>query len=634
MKLLKKTQLFFIVILVSTLFVRAQDIRPVNATDIVKKSYSPFANRSFPTQVYWGDTHLHTANSLDARSVGVILTADDAFRFAKGEEITASKGMRIKLGQRLDWLVVSDHSDAMGTMDRIIKGDPQLLTDEVVKSWNQRLNSADQQLVFNTGMEVVEYLSQGKAPAILLGKDLQKTVWDEHVETADKHNEPGKFTAFIGYEWTSTDAGNNLHRNVVYRGDADEAKRVLPLTTAEKGFNPEALWEWMGMYEEKTGGRVLALAHNGNLSNGIMFPVESNPATGKPLTKEYLANRSRWEPLYEVTQIKGDGEAHPYLSPNDEFADFGTWDIGNFSPTPKTDNMLQYEYAREALKNGLKIDQEQGINPYKFGMVGATDSHTGLSTAEESNFFGKHSGEEPNKERIAGIMMKFGDSEYPSWSQQAAGYQGVWATENTREALWDAMMRKETYATTGPRIVVRFFGGWDFVDADGQSRLPAEVGYQKGVPMGGDLTNAPSGQSPKFLVYAVKDPYSANLDRIQIVKGWVDKRGRTYEKVYGVAWSDDRKPDANGKVPSVGSTVDLENVTWTNTIGDPELITVWEDPDFDPGLRAFYYARVIEIPTPRWTAYDAKYFGTAQETDDPKVHQERAYTSPIWYTPE
>jgi hypothetical protein len=389
----------------------------------------------------------------------------------------------------------------------------------------------------------------------------------------------------------------------------------------------------MQKYKEKTGGRLLAIAHNGNLSNGIMFPLVES-FTGKAVDRAYAETRAKWEPLYEVTQIKGDGEAHPYLSPNDEFADYETWDQANLDlSVPKQNDMLQYEYARSALQIGLVLEQKLGINPYKFGMIGSTDSHTGLATAEEENFFGKHSGAEPGPKRWEHPMAKVGDKEYTGWSMVSSGYAAVWARENTREALFDAMMRKETYATTGPRMLVRFFGGWDFTAADAQNRLPAAVGYAKGVPMGGDLRRAPAGKAPTFLVAALKDPLSGNLDRIQIVKVWVDAKGERQEKVYDVVWSGGRKPGADGKLSLVGNTVDVANATWTNTIGAPELITVWTDPDFNPKLRAAYYTRVIEIPTPRWTAYEAKRFGVKMSKEVPMTTQERAYTSPIWYTP-
>jgi len=521
-------------------------------------------------------------------------------------------------------------------MNEIINGNPDLLRDPQLREWHNKFNAGGEE-AFEATMEVINSFSQGKIPKAVLEENFANSIWEKYLETCEKHNEPGRFTAMIGYEWTSTENGNNLHRNVLYRDGINKAGQMIPFTTTES-FNPEDLWSWMAQYEDKTGGRVLALAHNGNLSNGIMFPVEVNPATGKPLTKEYAKNRIRWEPLYEVTQIKGDGETHPKLSPDDEFADFETWALGNLNLTVvKEDYMLQYEYAREALKNGLKLEKELGTNPYKFGMVGSTDSHTGLAAVEEENFIGKHAGTEPSPERWSHPMAKFQGRQYDGWAMSASGYAGVWATENTRKGLFDAMMRKEVFATTGPRILVRFFGGWEFEEKDALSRLPAETGYTKGVPMGGELYTAPKGKSPTFLVAALKDPYSGNLDRIQIVKGWLGKDGKTYEKVYDVIWSDSetRKPyPETGKIPAVGNTVDVANATWTNTIGDPEFITVWEDPDFDPEAPAFYYARVLEIPTPRWTAYDAKRYGVKLDPEVWVTLQERAYTSPIWYNPE
>jgi hypothetical protein len=598
--------------------------------------YSPYAGRNFPNKVLWGDTHLHTDNSLDARAFGVTLGPEDAYRFARGEEITTSHGERIKLSRPLDWLVVTDHSDAMGAMKEIVAGNPDLMREPLLKDWHDRINQGGDTALAAT-MEVIETfagITGKKIPDIVMDKDFVGSVWGRYLETAEKYNEPGRFTTIIGYEWTSTEGGNNLHRNVLYKDGANEAKQMLPYTTAES-FNPEDLWKWMESFEEKTGGRLLALAHNGNVSNGLMFP-EINPVTGKPLTKSYAETRIRWEPIYEVTQIKGDGESHPYLSPNDEFAGYDTlWDKANLGPVPKKPEMYQYEYAREALKNGLQLEQKLGVNPYKFGMVGSTDSHTALATAEEENFFGKHSGKEPKPERASALIGAFEGIEWYGWEQVSSGYAAVWATENTRKAIFDAMKRKEVYATTGPRITVRFWGGWNFTASDAASRLPAGIGYSKGVPMGSDLRNAPNGKAPTFLVAALKDPYSGNLDRIQIVKGWLDNNGKTHEKVYDVVWSDaeTRKQGSDDKLPPVGNTVDVANATWTNTIGDPELITVWQDPDFDPKQSAFYYARVIEIPTPRWTAYDAKRFNIKMPDEVPMITQERAYTSPIWYTP-
>jgi len=601
-----------------------------------RKHYSPYAGRSFPTRVYWGDTHLHTDNSLDARGFGALVDVDDAFRFAKGEEVRTSTGLMFKISRPLDWLVVADHSDGMGAMKEIIKGNPDLLRDPKLREWHNQFNEGGE-AAFTATMDVINSFSQGNMPEAATDPRFVRTIWEAYLKTCEEHNDPGHFTSIIGYEWTSTENGNNLHRNVLYRGNADKAIQKLPFT-AEESFNPEDLWTWMAEYEDKTGGKVLALAHNGNMSNGIMFPVEVNPATGKPLTKKYVEDRIRWEPLYEVTQIKGDGEAHPKLSPDDEFADHETLELGNLNLTVvKEDYMLQYEYAREALKNGLKLEKEFGTNPYKFGMVGSTDSHTGIAGIEEENYIGKHAGTEPSPERWDHPMAKFAGRQYDGWAMSASGYAGVWATDNTREALFDAMMRKEVYATTGPRILVRFFGGWEFEDKDAMNRLPAEVGYSRGVPMGGELFTAPKGESPTFLVAALKDPFSGNLDRIQIVKGWLGKDGQTYEKVYDVVWSEPetRKVDKKtGKVPAVGNTVDVKNATWTNTIGDPEFIKVWKDPDFDPGVPSFYYARVIEIPTPRWTAYDAYRYGVTLDEKVWVTIQERAYTSPIWYNPE
>jgi hypothetical protein len=605
-----------------------------------QKSYSPYAGRSYPTRVLWGDTHLHTGYSMDAGAFGARLGPEDAYRFARGEEVTASTGPRVRLSRPLDFLVVADHSDNMGFFPRLFAGDPGMLADPTGRKWYDMVQAGGDQAV-KAAIEVIDAFSNDtfpKALASLPGSEAYRSAWDATVKAADKYNEPGRFTAFIGFEWTSNTGGNNLHRVVVYRDDASRGAQLEPYTTLKPlgSDNPRDLWKWMAGYEGKTGGRLLAIAHNGNLSNGIMFPLVES-FTGKPVDRDYVETRARWEPLYEATQIKGDGEAHPFLSPNDEFADYETWDKFNLNMSvPKTKDMLQYEYARSALKLGLKLEKELGTNPYKFGMIGSTDSHTGLTAVEEENFFGKHSGVEPSPKRWEHPVGCFGQQCVFGWEQAASGYAGVWATANTREAIFDAMKRRETYATTGPRITVRFFGGFEFTPKDAQTRNPAATGYAKGVPMGGDLRAAAAGKAPSFLVAALKDPLSGNLDRIQVVKGWMDARGDLQERVYDAAWSDaaTRKPDAKtGTLPPVGSTVDVASATWTNTIGDPELIAVWRDPDFDPAQRAFYYARVIEIPTPRWTAYDALRFGVKLDPKVPMRTQERAYTSPIWYTP-
>ncbi len=612
---------------------------PPTVADAFKaqKHYSPYAGRNFPTQAFWGDTHLHTGMSMDAGAFGARLTPDDAYRFAMGEELTSSTGLQVKLSRPLDFLVVADHSDNMGFFPRLYAGDPEFLADPTGKRWYDMIQEGGQTAV-QVAVEVIVAFSQNTFPpalASLPGSPAYRDAWEEAIDAAEKYNKPGEFTAFIGYEWTSNTGGMNLHRVVIMRDDGTKASMVEPYTTLKPlgSDNPRDLWNWLQMYEDKTGGEVLALAHNGNLSNGIMFPLVDS-FTGMAFDREYAETRARWEPLYEVTQIKGDGETHPFLSPNDEFADYETWDQGNLDLSEvKQDDMLQYEYARSGLQIGLQLEQQLGVNPYKFGLVGSTDSHTGLATAQEDNFFGKHSGVEPSPQRWEHPMAEVGDMKYESWSMVSSGLAAVWARENTREAIFDAMQRKETYATTGSRMLVRFFGGWEFTEADGMSRLPANLGYTKGVPMGGDLQARPDGKSPTFLVAAMKDPLSGNLDRIQIVKGWLDSGGERQERVYNVVWSGNRQLGRDGTLPPVGNTVDVANATWTNTIGAPELITVWTDPDFDPNLPAVYYARVIEIPTPRWTAYEAARFGITMPSEVPMITQERAYTSPIWYTP-
>jgi len=604
-----------------------------------QKHFSPYAGRNFPTQAFWGDTHLHTGMSFDAGAFGARLGPEDAYRFARGEELTSSTGLQVKLSQPLDFLVVADHSDNMGFFPRLNSGDPKMLADPTGKRWYEMVQAGGQKGV-EAAIEIIEAFSQGTFPDVLAsppGSPAYRSAWEEAIKAAEKYNDPGHFTAFIGYEWTSNTGGNNLHRVVIYRDDGNKASVMEPYTTLKPlgSDNPRDLWKWMSNYEGKTGGRLLAIPHNGNLSNGIMFPVLDS-FTGEKFDRTYAETRAKWEPLYEATQIKGDGEAHPLLSTDDEFADYETWDQGNLDlSTPKQEEMLQYEYARTALQTGLQLGEELGVNPYKFGMIGSTDSHTGLATAEEENFFGKHSGTEPGPKRYKHPMAVTENGRYESWDMVSSGLAAVWAKDNTREALFDAMMRKETYATTGPRMLVRFFGGWDFTAEDAMNRLPATVGYAKGVPMGGDLPPVMEGKvAPTFLVGALKDPLSGNIDRIQIVKGWVDTSGVRQEKLYNVVWSGDRQPSADGKLPAVGNTVDVANATWTNNIGTPELITTWTDPDFDPSVPAVYYARVIEIPTPRWTAYEAKRFGIKMPPEAEMTTQERAYTSPIWYTPE
>jgi len=649
MNTIRRLGLFVVVLASATLLMAAdppkqviEDAGTADAATLAKvhpanPSYSPYAGRNYPVRAYFGDTHLHTSFSMDAGAFGCRLGPRDAYRFARGEEVTASSGQKVKLSRPLDFLVVADHSDGFGFFPQLMSGDPELLATPQGRKWYDQIQSGHGA---EAAMDIIQSFGLGKLPKgfPVPGTRSYRTAWQETIAAAEAFNEPQRFTAFIGFEWTSNTGGNNLHRNVIFREDGAKASLVEPFTTLPPlgSDNPENLWKWMAATEEKTGSDVLAIAHNGNLSNGRMFPIVE--AFGKKIDRQYAETRMKFERLYEVTQTKGDGEAHPFLSPNDEFANFEKWDKGNLDGSAaKTKDMLEFEYARSAYKNGLKLEALLGVNPYKFGLVGSSDAHTGLSAMEEENFFGKTTPQEPSPERLTKTFMsnpKTGVT-IMDWEVSSSGYAAVWATENTRAAIFDAMQRRETYATTGPRMIVRFFGGWDFNVADAHDRTPATIGYRKGVPMGAELIDAPAGKSPTFLVAAMKDPIGANLDRIQIVKGWMDTRGELHENVYDVVWSDaaTRKQGKDGKVPPVGDTVDIENATWSNTIGDPELITVWKDPSFDGGQRAFYYARVLEIPTPRWTAYDAKRYGIKALPGTTMKFQERAYTSPIWYSP-
>ena len=614
-----------------------------------EKSYSPHADQSYPTNVYWGDTHLHTALSSDAYIFGARLTPDDAYRFAKGETVTATSGQEVRLHRPLDFLMVSDHAENMGVVARIDAGDKALLTTNAGKrtakaldydvSLIEALNADTDELLnnFNSATMIAIKADSGASKGLggaNYGIDIpfRRSVWKEVIDNAERHNDPGRFTTFAGYEWTGIG-----HRNVIY-ADGPEVTGQTVAFSALDSTNKEDLWTYLEDYEKRTGGQAFAIPHNGNLTRNMFSPTNS---ANQPLDRMYAQTRSRFEPLYEITQIKGDGETHPLLSPTDEFANFEVfrWGITKSQPdskkhsttdkkaepkvsiTPETEPI--YRYARSALKLGLAGEAELGTNPFKFGFIGSTDSHTGLATADQRNFWGKVGGNEPSRNRVV-----------TGWNYSAGGYAAVWATENTREAIFTAMRRKEVYASTGPRITLRFFGGWDYAAIDADRPDLAEAGYAKGVPMGGDLTVAPKGKSPSFLIRAVKDPDGANLDRLQVIKGWRHKDGELHEQIYNVSLSDERKENREGRVKPVGSTVDLPNASYTNSIGDPELTVVWTDPDFNRDEHAFYYVRVLEIPTPRWTAYDAKFYNLK---DVPKeasmVVQERAYSSPIWYTP-
>jgi hypothetical protein len=531
--------------------------------------------------------------------------------------------------------VVTDHSENLGLAPAMKEGNPRLLANPWGKMESELAAKGDIASIskaFDEWQTVMQKLDDPLKAETQLGAEM----WKRETAAAEKYNTPGLFTALIGFEWTLQPNGNNLHRNVIFRDGKDKADQIIPISQYD-AQDPEKLWAWMADYEKKTGGRLLAIPHNGNLSNGLMFD-DVTLTSKKPLDRDYARRRSRWEPIVEVTQPKGTGEAHPSLSPTDEFANFEIWDKASLGPEPKTPDMLPREYAREALKRGLAYETKLGVNPFKFGMIGSTDMHTSLSTTQENNFFGKVVVLEPSadpvrfNEIIAGRTAPKGSQIYARQTA-AAGLAGIWARENTRAALWDAMARKEVFGTTGTRIRVRVFAGWDFVKTDLDRSDFAKYGYEKGVPMGGDLKAAPKGKTPGFLIRALRDADGANLDRVQIIKGWLDAAGKTHEQIYDAAWSGDRRRGADGKVPPVGNTVNVEEATYTNAIGAPALQAFWTDPAFDPAQRAFYYVRVLEIPTPRWTTFDHKVFKVKLPTDVPASIQERAYTSPIWYTP-
>ena len=585
----------------------------------------------YPERAYFGDTHVHTGWSFDAGLDGAVTSPEDAFRLASGAEVTSNSGQMVKLQRPLDWMVITDHSDGMGTINEVQSGNPEMIADPFLNTLYEAMKGNDPKARGAAVLEVINRQSNGNLPKQVMDPKWMVSAWQKTAATADKYNKPGTFTAMIGYEWTSNaGGGDNLHRNVIYRDDASFAKQMIPFTTFQSE-DAEKLWDWMAAYEQKTGGKVLAIPHNGNLSNGRMF--EETRFDGSPMTAEYAQNRQRWERLFELTQIKGQSESHPSLSPGDEFASWDMWDTGNLNGVVKKPGMIRTEYYREALKSGLRLEAKLGANPFKYGAQSGTDTHTGLATAEENNFWGKFKNLEPRAGRWQPVVTGGpGPGGHRGWEQSAAGYTGVWATSNTRAAIWDAMMRRETFSTTGPRMTVRFFGGYDFADSDAAGDV-AKAGYSKGVPMGGDLKAAPAGKKAGFLIAAMKDPDGANLDRVQVIKGWLGADGKTHEKIYEVVWAGERKPDAAGKLPPVGNTVDMAKASYANSIGAAQLIAHWTDPDFDPALKAVYYVRVLEIPTPRWTAYDQMRFKDKMPDNIPTSLQERAFTSPIWYSP-
>ena len=603
------------------------------------------------TNLYWGDTHLHSSYSPDAYLMqNRSADPDTAYRYAKGYPVIHPyHRARIQIETPLDFLVLSDHGEFMGVVPMILQGDPRVASTETGGRYVQMAAEGREIEVFG---ELIAQIN-GVIPVSqdLNSPEISSSVWSEIMDAADRHYEPGKFTAFMGWEWSSTPQGQNLHRVVVMKGDKSNGEQFIPYTSLDSN-RPEDLWTWLKATAEKTGADFLAIPHNSNISGGLMFPLVDSD--GNAVDAEYAKLRMRWEPVVEMTQIKGDSETHPRLSPNDEFADYETYEhliavegieapsmfsdgfLGSLSDADRALIEAQEErivqngdYARTALMRGLVLEDRVGENPYKFGMIGSTDSHTAMASAEENNFHGKMAIDSTPETKAEDIIPGT-----PGWDMGAAGLAAVWATENTREGIFDAMQRKEAYATTGPRIELRFFGGWDFRNRDARARDIASVGYDKGVPMGGDLTAGPDGKAPSFLIRAVKDPVGGNLDRVQVIKGFLDDDGMPQEKVYDVALSDNRKAGPDGKVPPVGNTVDVGTGNYINRIGDADLAVVWTDPDFDAGKRAFYYVRVLQIPTPRHTLFDAIALGIpAEETGQPATIQERAYSSPIWYTP-
>ncbi|MDA0994318.1 MAG: DUF3604 domain-containing protein [Proteobacteria bacterium] len=606
------------------------------------QSYSPYAGDSYPSNVYWGDMHVHTSYSSHDAYIGGWNRVDPAvaYRFARGEEVEAFNGMRVRLQRPLDFLVVADHAEGLGIADALQAGDPAFPDSPVGRKYRE---AWDEYVVKSTEEGAAFYSPiVGTLMQLFWAQPIdlpyRRTLWQRVIANADAYNNPGKFTAFIGYEWTSSTSVDgpetglaNLHRVVVFKDGADETAQTYPFSQADSD-KPDDLWRHLVDYEDRTGGEALAIPHNSNLSQGLMFPEQKT--AGEALDASWAGLRSHFETIMEITQIKGDSETHPVLSPTDEFADFETWNDWGGPPKPGfvPEDIEAFaarkrgSYARAALQTGLKLEAELGINPFKLGFIGSTDSHTALSTADEDNFWGKWAIGVPSAERVS-------TSAY-GWSMSAAGLAAVWAQENTREALFDAMKRREVYATTGPRMTVRVFGGWDFADADAAAPDFARIGYAQGVPMGGDFVGGAETKSPRFLIRAMKDPDGANLDRVQVIKGWLDAEGVLHEKIHNVAWSGGRELKPDGSLDPVGSTVDVSAAAYWNTLGDAELATVWQDPDFDPAERAFYYVRVLQIPTPRWTAYEAAFFRVRDIPEEvPVITQDRAYTSPIWYTP-
>ncbi|MFN0040110.1 MAG: DUF3604 domain-containing protein [Burkholderiales bacterium] len=571
--------------------------------------------------VYFGAVHVHTGWSFDAFTNGSKTTPSDAYAWAQGKAITGSGGPELQLKTPLDFYMVSDHAEFMGVFNQMENPDSPLSKTELAKG----VTSPDANVRLQTFAGILRDMSAGKRDPQLTDPALARSVWGQIVKAADAAYVPGKFTTFAGFEWTSNPQQRNLHRVVVFR---DTAKLPDLVLSALDSDDPEVLWKWMGDQRAK-GSTLFAIPHNGNASDGRMFELVK--FDGKPIDAAYNKTRAENEPLYEISQIKGTSETFPTLSPNDEFANFEQWDY-TLSADFQRPTKRKGSFARQALLDGLSQEAGGAGNPFKYGFIGDTDTHNAGASHEEFNYTGKFAFENNAKERLTGVPGQPAGQIQQIQEFSSGGLAGVWAPQNTREAIWDAMQRKETFATSGPMIKLRFFGGYEFAAGDVNSADFIKQAYAKGVPMGGNLKPA-AGKAPTFLVMAIKDPKSGNLDRIQIVKGWLDAAGKQREKIYEVAWSGERKPGANGKLPAVGNSVDLKTATTTDAIGAAQLAAGWTDPDFKPGERAFYYARVLEIPTPRWNTYDAVRQNMAPLKKVPATLQERAWSSPIWYAP-
>ncbi|WP_053990584.1 DUF3604 domain-containing protein [Mangrovimonas sp. TPBH4] len=571
---------------------------------------------------YFGNLHVHTSWSFDGYTNGSVTTPDDAYRWAKGEAIPGGGGggdLQIKVP--LDWYAVSDHAEYMGVFKKMEDPESPFSKLPIAK----RITSDDASESFAAFAEVLDGMNKGVPQDELTDADLAKSLWKEIIAIGDKHNEPGKFTTFSAFEWTSAPNNRNLHRVVLF-GDNSNIPS-LPYSVFDSA-KPEDLWVYMENARTK-GATLLAVPHNGNASDGMMFELVDSEDNA--ITKAYSETRMRNEPLYEITQIKGTSEVHPDLSPNDEFANFELWDYTLSAITERPKNR-KGSYLREAYKDGLKLDSKGAGNPFKYGVIGDSDTHNSASSIEEDNYTGKFGMENNPEHRLEGIPGNKEASNQQIREFSSGGLAGVWAEANTRESIFEALKRKETFGTSGPRMKVRFFGGYSYTeDLLGQNNW-LKTAYESGVPMGSDLKLS-NGKAPSFVIHAVKEADGANLDRIQVIKGWLDVNGKTHEKIYNVAMSDGRTADSNGNVVAVGNTVDIKNASYTNDIGAAELKTVWTDPDFNSEQYAFYYVRVLEIPTPRWSTYDAKTLGIEPRKDLPVSIQERAWSSPIWYKP-